>query len=132
MTRPEWLRLAVRALRVVFAELELEPPPYQLVVTAGRIQPTKDNEIGWSWTQGSVSYIALDTDAVASDVEILAVLAHELIHCAVGVELGHNGAFRPAWRKLGYEGLPTEVAIGEPLQCVLEAIASQLGPWPPA
>lgn len=63
-------------------------------------------------------------------VQVLCVLLHELCHAAVGPGYGHNGAYRPVWRRVGFQGLPTLSEPSRGLLAFLERTVQDLGPYP--
>lgn len=62
--------------------------------------------------------------------EVLGVLAHELVHAAVGVRWGHKAPFRKACDKLGLIGPAKQALPGTALTARLERLADALGPYP--
>jgi hypothetical protein len=65
-------------------------------------------------------------------VSVLATLLHELGHAAVGVEHAHKKPFRAFQKRVGLAGKPTATFAepGTELHKVLEALATELGPYP--
>ena len=63
-------------------------------------------------------------------MDVLPVLAHELVHVLVGLECGHRGAFSSTARAIGLDGKLTATVAGPRLTPVLEAIATELGEYP--
>src|SRR5258708_4489078 len=62
----------------------------------------------------------------ADPIAVAAILAHELVHTAVGLKCGHKGAFRTVATRIGLEGkmtatVPGAVFIGE-VRSILEAV----------
>jgi hypothetical protein len=129
-TREEWLRLAVLRLHGL-PGLDDYVPAWSMFVGPGRWVMGSENQIGWTLLDVD-GYTILIDPKLEDPAEVLAVLAHELCHVCVGVDLGHNGAFRTLWRAVGFEGKPTEVSCSEELSNRLDALAASLGPYPPA
>lgn len=65
-------------------------------------------------------------------VAVLAILLHELVHAAVGLECGHKGAFKRVALALGLEGKMTATFPGPALASELADLASTLGDYPHA
>ena len=65
-------------------------------------------------------------------VQVLAILLHELIHAAVGLECGHKGPFKRVAIALGLEGKMTSTIPGAQLACDLATLADTLGAYPHA
>ena len=64
--------------------------------------------------------------------QVLAVLLHEQIHAAVGVEAGHRGAFVKAARAVGLVRPWTKTLMGKELSSRVHALGDRLGPYPHA
>ena len=67
---------------------------------------------------------------VDSECDVLAVLVHEAVHAAVGVECGHKGAFKQCATSVGLVGKMTSTTAGEELVELMEEWAKELGPYP--
>ena len=65
-------------------------------------------------------------------VEILATLAHELVHASVGVRVGHKGIFVKGVRALGLDGKATATIAGERFRDLTVPILNRLGAFPHA
>lgn len=68
----------------------------------------------------------------AEPVEVLAILIHEMIHAAVGLECGHKGNFRKCAKAVGLEGKMTATNAGKELTEKLMKIGEKLGNYPHA
>lgn len=121
--RERWLRRA--AVRLAPILLPDTTPP--LVITVGKCD--KANWLAQSWDDPPEVRILISPELVEPEL-ILACLLHEMAHAVVGPEMGHNGAFRPLVRRIGYVGPPTGHAAGDRLTARLAAIAEHLGPYP--
>ncbi len=60
------------------------------------------------------------------------ILIHEMIHAIVGTHEGHKGPFVTLARAVGLKGKPTATNPGEGLTRRLNALISELGPYPHA
>jgi hypothetical protein len=65
-------------------------------------------------------------------VQVAAIVAHELVHAAVGVEQGHGPAFGKVARAIGLEGKLTATVPGERFVASVELILAEVGPFPHA
>lgn len=134
-TREEWLMNGIRLLRPVFRKTGGVAIPSKVQVGCGWPHGGKGEVIGQcfgkSWTTDGVTHIFI-SPTQAGDIEVLAILVHELIHAAVGVKEGHKGEFRRVARALGLEGKLTATFVSEKssLHTVLVDIAKQLGKYP--
>lgn len=126
--RELWLARAVEELRPILAPDAL--PPIVVRTDLKIVGPTGPaNGCCWDDAPECRIDIAAELDDRA---EILAVLLHELVHAAVGPDLGHNGAFRPLFVRVGFVGMPTGYEASQELQKRLQEVARRLGPYPKA
>jgi hypothetical protein len=137
-SREEWLGRMVEALRPTFAE-HGHPLPERIRVSCGWPSRSalsgKAKRIGEAWSHRCSADGAHETflsPVLADPVEVGAVLVHELVHHAVGVEAGHKGPFRTLAVAVGLTGPMRATVAGEALQGRLHAIAEALGPYPHA
>jgi hypothetical protein len=133
-TREAWLIDALEALREdVFAEHELEIPPYRVSVGFPGGRGKKANVVGQCWntsqTEDGTATIFVHP-SVKDPVTTLAILCHEAIHAIDDCASGHKGAFSKMFRLIGMVGKRTECDFGEELAAKLEKIAAKLGPYP--
>lgn len=63
-------------------------------------------------------------------MQVVAVLAHELIHVFAGIECGHKGEFKRIARDIGLVGKLTETVAGEELEAKIVEIVAALGAYP--
>lgn len=135
-TREEWLCALVEALRPTFAELGY-PLPDRIRVACGwpsksALSP-KSKRIGEAWSAKCSADGAHETflsPCLADPVEVGAVLAHELVHHAVGVEHGHKGPFKRCATGIGLVGPMRATSAGQQLASRLHALAESIGPYP--
>jgi hypothetical protein len=62
-------------------------------------------------------------------VEALAILAHELVHAAVGSDAKHGPKFRKVALAIGLEGKMTSTVAGDELEEKLQKIVKTLGDY---
>lgn len=101
--------------------------------------------IGWPSTGGRGARIGECWDAIAStdgqfevfvsprltnSVDILGVLAHELIHAAVGTKAKHGKAFKHLAVALGLTGKMTATKVGDELRATFQAWIEEHGEYP--
>jgi len=68
----------------------------------------------------------------ADSLEVLGILAHELIHAIDDCENGHKGLFRTIAVDIGLTGKMTATTIGDKLKIKLQSIIAELGKYPHA
>jgi hypothetical protein len=62
--------------------------------------------------------------------DVVAVLAHELVHVFAGIQCGHKGEFKRIARAIGLVGALTATVAGEELQAKIDEIVTALGNYP--
>lgn len=137
-SREEWLGRMVDALRPTFAELG-HPLPERIRVSCGWPSRSalsgKARRIGEAWSHrcsGDGAHETFLSPTLADPIEVGAVLVHELVHHAVGVENGHKGPFRACALAVGLTGPMRATTAGDALGERLHALAEELGPYPHA
>lgn len=134
-TREEWLVAAAERLTDMIAErTELKPSPAILVSCGWPRRDRGGQVIGQCYNRassiGADKHQVFISPTLPSAAAVLPVLLHELIHAADDCESGHKGAFRRAWKALGFTGKPTCSVPGKELKAELRALAGELGPYP--
>jgi len=136
--REEWLGRLVDALRPTFASLG-SPLPERIRVSCGWPSRSalsgKAKRIGEAWSHrcsADGSHETFLSPVLADPIDVGAVLVHELVHHAVGVEAGHKGPFRKLALAVGLTGPMRATSAGPALRERLHALAEELGPYPHA
>jgi hypothetical protein len=136
MTREQWLGALVDAMRPTFAGLGF-PLPDRIRVSCGwpskSALSSKSRRIGEAWSHRCSADGAHETflsPSLADPVEVGAVLVHELVHHAVGVEHGHRGPFARCAKAVGLVGPMRATSAGPELASRLHALAESIGPYP--
>jgi len=137
MTREQWLNDAAQAMHswlLAAGGNEYKAPLVSVGFPKGSRGKSAANAIGQCWDK-SVSedkaraHIFI-VPTMTEPVEVLAVLAHELVHASVGTECGHRGPFRKVAVALGLEGQMTATVAGDALRGRLTALSESLGDYP--
>ena len=133
-TREEWLNEVARQMSPWFDNLGKSLPRYRLAIGF----PSTGNRgkrIGECWSADcsadSTHEILIRPD-LDDPVEVAAVLAHELIHAAVGLECGHKRPFAKVAKAIGLEGKMTATVPGEAFKQAVTPILANVGPLPHA
>jgi hypothetical protein len=136
--REAWLFAATEALRPVFVKIG-HPIPDKVRVTCGfpskRALGVKAKTIGQCWAPSASKDGTIEvmiSPVIADRVEVMATLAHELDHAAVGVEAGHKGPFREVAVALGLEGPMRCTVAGDAFKRLVAPMLDALGPYPHA
>lgn len=137
-TREEWLNEAAQLMKPWLLDTEAgkeyEDPYISVGFPKGSRGRNVSNAIGQCWDKASsqdkqrahIFIIPTMTD----EIDILAVLLHELVHACVGNECGHRGPFKSCATELGLEGKMTATVPGETLKLRLELLRRELGEYP--
>src|SRR5689334_8940605 len=133
-TREAWLLSAIdRLARSTFPAFK-QP---QWRVTCGWPKGVRGGKhaIGQCWDKASSndgSYELFISPELDNPIEILHVLAHEMIHAIVGCDKGHKGEFVKLCKAIGLVAPWTATTPGAELTKTLTIYALQLGPYPHA
>ena len=135
--RETYLQNAITELRPLFKHHGF-PVPKLVKVTCG--WPSKSagrsnkRRVGECWDK-TASADKKTTNIIISmviedGVAALDILAHELVHAAVGNEHAHKGPFKTLARAIGLEGKLTATTAGVELTKTLKAIVKKIGKYP--
>lgn len=139
ITREEWLNVALKEMRVLFKNIDVELPE-RIDVTCswpGGGSPRK--RIGECWARAAhpegVNQIFISPVLGADKpTEVLDTLLHEMVHAADDCQSGHKGNFARIAKQLGFEGKMTTSTPGETLQATMhllnEKIEKKIGSYP--
>lgn len=138
MTREDWLNQMVDLLRNDFLEAGGELPE-NIRVTCGwpsqGAKAKKKRRIGECWGDDRSDdghFEIFISPLLAEHVEVGAVLVHELVHTAVGIEAGHKAPFRKVATAMGLEGKMTATSPSKELEESLTLVAAEIGRYPHA
>lgn len=132
-TREDWLLRAVELCRPLLAEHGAVVPD-AVRVSVGWPRGSR-KAIGQCW----VPDVSADGTAelfispeLAAPERVLDVLAHELIHAAIGCEHGHKKPFTRVARAIGLDGKPTATVAGAAFSAWAAMPLLTLGAYPHA
>lgn len=133
-TREEWLTFVSNQLRPHFAAVKA-PIPVKVRFALGFTSAGyKSKAIGECWATSASAdrtveiFVKPDQDNV---VTVAGILAHELVHAAVGVKEGHKGRFRTVCKALGFTKKMREALPDTEMQrTVMDPIIKLAGPLP--
>lgn len=118
-TREEWLTVAADLLaQELEMHTDLEPAQDVLVSVGLPLRERGGAVVGQCFVKdsGEGSNHIFISPRMDNPIDVLATLLHELIHAADDCESSHGGAFRRAYRALGYVSKPT-VAVPADTTC---------------
>ena len=136
-TRDQWLEAAVKELnQKVFA-----PAGVETLDAAWNIScswpggGSARKRIGECWPSAYSSKDIREmfiSPTLSDELEVLAVVAHEMIHAIDNCENGHKGPFRRMALAIGLTGKMTATVAGSDLLITLKKIFNTLGDYPHA
>jgi len=136
--REAWLHAVADARRESFKQHGF-PIPEKIRLARGfpsiRGMAARNRRTGECWSETASAdghHEILISPVIADSMEVSAILAHELIHAAVGVQHGHKGPFRKMALAIGLEGRMTSTTAGEAFKRLAEPILDEVGPYPHA
>ncbi len=134
--REEWLEWAVNLLRPHFKKCNYELPDKVYVScgfpATGGLRENK-RVMGECWdntcTSDGVHQIFINPLS-NKDLEVLAILVHELGHTLFDHTVQHKKPFAKFFKEIGMEGKCTGITPGIELEEHLKSLAAVLGPYP--
>lgn len=135
ITREAWLLSAVEKLTPLLEQAgATNVRGLELSVSVGFPSKSVRKRIGEHWhaeSSGNGTMHHMFISPLLDDgVQVLGVLAHELIHADDNGESKHGGHFARVARALGLEGKMTATVVGDALTTVLKDILAELGDYP--
>ena len=132
--RQRWLERVVIHLRQHFHECWWNVPD-NIKVSVGIPKGMHGSKkaIGQCWSDKASSdgfYEIFSSPELGKEVEVIATMAHELVHATVGIEAGHKGKFKQCAIAIGLAGKMTATVAGDGLIPVINKIISMVGPYP--
>ncbi|RLK22675.1 SprT-like family protein [Micromonospora sp. M71_S20] len=134
-TREEWLTEAVEALKPLFEGVGATVPTVRVSVGWPGGKGKKNSVIGqcWaSWTAADKVSQVFISPVLDDAGQVLATLAHEVVHAVDDCKSGHKGDFAKIAKGIGLTGKMTATVAGDDLKVTLGEIAAFLGPYPHA
>lgn len=132
-TREEWLNAFIEGARPQFAAINAPLPSNVRVSVGFTSRGQRGARIGECWSDtasGDGHFEIFIKPTLVEVARICDVLAHELVHCAVGLDQGHNATFKRVATSIGLVGPAKATVAGtEFFQWALPLIES-LGPMP--
>lgn len=138
--REAWLNYVAQQMAPMFAALDAPLPATVRIAIGFTSTGRRGKAIGECWDNASSAdghfeiFIRPDLAhaADAMPAQIAAILAHELVHAAVGIEAGHKGRFRKVAKGIGLEGPMRSTTPGADFLAAIAPILAAAGPLPHA
>ena len=137
MTREDWLVELATRLETLFEQHGATLPKYRVTCgfpSSGGLS-AKNRTIGQCWApEASADNTTEIIIGITQDepMRVAGVLAHEMVHAAVGVAAGHRGPFRKLAIDIGLEGPMTATTEGEAFKQAVQPMLDAIGDYPHA
>lgn len=138
--RESWLNHVAQCMAPMFSRLEAPLPDRVRIAIGFTSTGKRSKHIGECWDNlysedGHFEIFIVPNLNETNDLmplHVAAVLAHELVHAAVGIDAGHGPAFRRVAKGLGLTGKMTATVSGPDFEAALKPILANAGPLPHA
>lgn len=134
MNREDWLAAVAAEMAPWFADLGHPLPPVRMAV-GFTSKGMRSKRIGECWSNdcsGDGVFEIFITPQIAESERVADILAHELVHAAVGLDAKHGPRFRKVAVAIGLEGKMTATTAGEQFKRAFAPILEKVGPIPHA
>ena len=140
MNREEWLTAATFEIETaLFAPLGKSlPPKWRVACSWPSSRASAKNAGGYAGQcfdpTASADGTAEMLVSMSQDdpMEVLSILAHEMVHAIEGVAAGHGKAFKRTALAIGLQGKMTATVPGDAFKHAVGPILNRLGPYPHA
>lgn len=135
LNREKWLTLMSQQIeRKLFRPLGLHLPKYRVSCSwpGGGSPRTRIGECWGSLSSEDGTYEMFISPELDDPMRVSDVLAHEMVHAAVGLEHGHKKPFATVAKKIGLVGKPTETQAGPEFIEAVEPMLAKMPPYPHA
>lgn len=134
--RETWLNAAADRLNaLVFSDQPLTDYRITCGFPSARGLSGKNRTIGQCWDtscSGDSTTEIIISMTQDNPIDVIAILAHEMVHGIVGIPAGHGPAFRKLATAIGLEGKMTATVPGEQFSVMAAGIVREIGEYPHA
>jgi hypothetical protein len=133
--REAWLDELAMRLEPIFADQGFPIPKNRRVTCGFPSRLATSKRIGECWASTASkdgTFELMISPRLAEPMFVASVLAHELVHAAVGLECGHKGPFKRLALGIGLVGKMTSTLPGDLFIEHAGPIIEDLGPYPHA
>ena len=134
-TREGWLNHLAGQLAPMFAEVGAPLPGRVRIAIAFPSTGGRGKRVGECWDKAASTdstFEILIRPDIAEPEAVCAILAHELVHAAVGIPAGHGPKFRRVALAIGLEGKMKSTTAGPRFTAAVAPILAAAGPLPHA
>lgn len=136
--RESWLNFVAQQMAPIFANLDAPLPDRVRIAIGFTSTGNRGKRIGECWDNrcsedGHFEIFIVPNLAESADLmpmQVAAILAHELVHAAVGIPAGHGPLFRRVAKGLGLVGKMTATVAGPEFETAVKPILALAGPLP--
>src|SRR5471032_1834302 len=136
--REAWLNHVAQRMAPLFAALGAPLPDRVRIAIGFTSTGKRSKRIGECWdnrcsADGHFEIFIVPNLAESPDMmplQVAAILAHELVHAAVGIPAGHGPAFRRVAKGIGLAGKMTATVSGPKFEASIAPILAGAGPLP--
>jgi hypothetical protein len=132
MNREDWLSAVAEKMAPWFADRG-HPLPAVRMAVGFTSKGMRSNRIGECWSDvcsGDGVHEIFITPQIDDPMRVAGILAHELVHAAVGLEAKHGRKFKKVATAIGLEGKMTATTEGEAFKRAAAPILEAVGPLP--
>ncbi len=131
--RQAWIERVTIELRARFAERGFAIPAAVRASIGFASTGARSSRIGECWATAASADAHAEiflVPTLSCPVQIVATLAHELVHATVGHEAGHGPIFRDCATAIGLEGKMTATHAGPAFEAWIRAMLERTGDYP--
>ena len=136
--REAWLNHVAQRMAPMFSALGAPLPDRVRIAIGFTSTGKRSKRIGECWDNrcsddGHFEIFIVPNLAESPDMmplQVAAILAHELVHAAVGIPAGHGKDFRRVAKGIGLEGKMTATVSGPKFETAIGPILASAGPLP--
>ena len=131
-TREAWLHAATQEMAPAFKEHGAPLPPKIRIAIGFPSAGLRGRAIGECWSKecSEDEHFEIFIRPDYSDHENFTMLAHELIHAALGIEEGHGPNFKRVYKAIGLAGRATATYAGPEFIEAMRPVIAKIGEIP--
>src|SRR5580765_1891254 len=132
-TREDWIRDVIERLRPDFLACGESLPTTIRVGVGFTSKGARSKAIGQCWYPDAVAdghHEIIVVPTLADGVRVVGIIAHELVHVALGPEAKHGSDFRKLAVAIGLDGKMTATVAGPTMAARAVAIVKEIGDFP--
>ena len=135
LNREAWLTAVATELEALFTQRGVKLPKYR--VTCGwpssKALSAANRRIGECWSDKASAdgrHEIIVSMCLTDPMRVAGVMAHEMVHAAVGIPAGHKKPFRDLAVSIGLEGKMTATTEGDVFKKAVRPMLKRVGRYP--